>query len=251
MLPALAFFVPAFLAFPAACVGHIVLCTVCLNWFYAKPWPRQLLHQERYFLALTAVAGPIVFLQVFGFDLGAAWVNEEGGWRLALLLYALVCWFVGLFVFPLVTCYRNLRRDPAPLIEKRGQTLDVAEQLGYKPAGLGMYRLLCHLPGNEVFKVEIAERTFCLPRLPEAWNGLTILHLSDLHLCGSPDKVYHQHVMDLFRTPEPDIVAITGDVVDSDKHHRWVVPVLGRLRWKVAALAVLGNHDYWHDPNLV
>jgi hypothetical protein len=39
--------------------------------------------------------------------------------------------------------------------------------------------------------------------------------------------------------------------VDSDRHHRWVVPVLGRLRWKLAAFAILGNHDSWYDPTLV
>ena len=47
------------------------------------------------------------------------------------------------------------------------------------------------------------------------------------------------------------LVAVTGDVVDSDKHHRWVIPVLGRLRWRLAAFAILGNHDSWRDPTLI
>jgi predicted MPP superfamily phosphohydrolase len=29
------------------------------------------------------------------------------------------------------------------------------------------------------------------------------------------------------------------------------VPLLGRLRWRIAAFAILGNHDFWHDPDLV
>ena len=58
-------------------------------------------------------------------------------------------------------------------------------------------------------------------------------------------------MMDLCREQEPDLVCVTGDIVDSDRHHRWVVPVLGRLRWRVAAFAILGNHDKWHDPGLV
>jgi len=242
--------VPGYLAYPAACIGHIALCTVMLNWFYAKPWRRPLLHQLRFALALTAVSGPIVFLWAFGLD-PTGWDAEAGGWRAALWLYALVCWVMGLVIFPLVTLYRIFRKPPALLVSNHTHALDVAQRLGYKPAGRGKYRLLCHFPGNEVFKVDIVERTFCLPRLPEAWDGLTILHLSDLHLCGSPDKVYYQHVMDMCRAPEPDIVALTGDIVDSDQHHRWIVPVLGRLRWKAAAFAILGNHDYWRDPSLV
>ena len=46
-------------------------------------------------------------------------------------------------------------------------------------------------------------------------------------------------------------MAITGDIVDSDDHHRWIVPVLGRLRWRVAAFGILGNHDARRDPVLV
>ncbi len=46
-------------------------------------------------------------------------------------------------------------------------------------------------------------------------------------------------------------MALTGDVVDSNWHHRWIVPILGRLRWHVAAYAILGNHDAWRDPTLI
>ena len=41
----------------------------------------------------------------------------------------------------------------------------------------------------------------------------------------------------------PDIVAITGDIIDSPWHHRWIERILGKLRWKEAGLAILGNHD--------
>jgi predicted MPP superfamily phosphohydrolase len=50
---------------------------------------------------------------------------------------------------------------------------------------------------------------------------------------------------------QPDVIALTGDIADSWHHHRWIVPVLGRLRWQVAAFAILGNHDYWYDPGLI
>src|SRR5262249_36394886 len=38
---------------------------------------------------------------------------------------------------------------------------------------------------------------------------------------------------------------------DSSKHHRWIVPLLGRLHWKTAAYAILGNHDSWRDPPVI
>src|SRR5207244_5471465 len=113
------------------------------------------------------------------------------------------------------------------------------------------YTYLARLPANEIFRVDFAERTLRLPRLPAAWDGLTILHLSDLHLCGTPDRPFFEHVMDVCRDWEPDLIALTGDIVDSKRHHRWIVPLLGRLRWRIAAFAILGNHDYWRDPPLV
>jgi predicted MPP superfamily phosphohydrolase len=158
---------------------------------------------------------------------------------------------VGVGVVPAVTLWRRLRPRPGALLSNHSHTVDVAAQLGYKPVGRGKYRLLARLPGNEVFLTDLVERTLCLPRLPAAWDGLTILHLSDLHFSGTPDKAYYRHVMDLCRAWEPDIVAFTGDLVDSDNHYRWIIPILGRLRWRCAAFGILGNHDSWHEPQVL
>jgi uncharacterized protein len=49
----------------------------------------------------------------------------------------------------------------------------------------------------------------------------------------------------------PDLLCITGDIVDSNFHHRWIVPMLGRLRWKEAGLFILGNHDIRYQPKLI
>jgi predicted MPP superfamily phosphohydrolase len=165
--------------------------------------------------------------------------------------YALVCALVGLGYIPFLVVWHLCRGQPAALLSNHTCTVDVASQLGYKPIGHGKYRALAHLPGNEIFRVDFAERTLAVPRLPSVWDGLTILHLSDLHLCGTPDRVFYQRVMDLCRAWEADIVAVTGDLVDSDHHHRWIVPVLGRLRWRVAAFGILGNHDVRRDPALI
>jgi hypothetical protein len=123
----------------------------------------------------------------------------------------------------------------------------VARELGYKPVGRGKHGLLARLPGNEVFQVDLAERTLLLPRLPAAWDGLTILHVSDLHFKGTPDRPYFEYVMDRCREWDPDLVAVTGDLVDSSWHHHWIVRVFSRLRWRVGAYAILGNHDSWRD----
>jgi predicted MPP superfamily phosphohydrolase len=103
-----------------------------------------------------------------------------------------------------------------------------------------------------VFQVDFVDKTLALPRLPAAWDGLTILHLTDLHFCGTPDRDFYQYVADrCLSMGVPDLIALTGDVVDSSWHHRWIVPVLGRLRWNIGAFAILGNHDAWRDTVLI
>ncbi|MBY0521844.1 MAG: metallophosphoesterase [Gemmataceae bacterium] len=244
------FFIAALL-FLGACIGHGAWLTVTLNWFYSKPWPRPLLHNLKILHAVLLPVGPIAFWLLGGFDLTANWsMHPSAGWRSLFSAYLLACWIMAFGLFPLMTLLRNLRHAPSALLRDRAETVDIAERLGFKPAGTGKYRPVCHWPGNEVFQVDFSERTLAVPRLPLAWDGLTILHLTDLHLRGCPDRKFFQQVMDLCRDEEPDFVALTGDVVDSKKHHRWVVPVLGRLRWRVAAYAVLGNHDSWFEPKL-
>lgn len=200
---------------------------------------------------LCILAAPVILWCFFSFEISTLLLAGNSVGSLMLATYLGVCAVVGLFVLPLVSIMRIYRPIPGVLAGNRTRTIDVATRLGYKPVGRGKYRHVARLPWNEVFQVDFGERTLCLPRLPKALDGMSILHLSDLHLCGTPDRKFHQEVMDLCNAWEPDLVAVTGDIVDSWHHHRWIMPILGRLRYKSAAFAILGNHDSWHDPALV
>jgi predicted MPP superfamily phosphohydrolase len=232
--------------FFSAWLGHIGLLVFFLNRAYALPLPRSLLSGFRALVAFAVVGGPACFWISFGFDVNLAWRSHP-----ILAIYLTISWIIGLGFVPGLTIIRLLRKRPQALLSNHTRMLDVASDLGYKPIGRGKYRHLANLPWNEVFQVDFAERTLEIPGLPAAWDGLTVLHLSDLHMADSPDRGFYQRVMDECRAWDPDLVALTGDFVDSDYHRRWLVPVLGRLRWRIAAFAVLGNHDYWHEPTLI
>ena len=83
-----------------------------------------------------------------------------------------------------------------------------------------MHHFLAHLPGNEVLDLDFAERSLAVPRLDAALDGLSIVHLSDLHFTGRIGKAFFQDVVALSNEQEPDLVAITGDLVDADGLHR-------------------------------
>jgi predicted MPP superfamily phosphohydrolase len=238
--------------FAVAAVGNLILFIAIHNFFYGSALPRPLSAAIRYPLGLLALALPALFCYYFGFDLGAALDGRLGpSWTVCLAAYLALCWVVVAGVFPAITLQRCLRRRPAQLVSNHTGTVDVAERLKYRPYGNGPRPLQARLPFNEVFQVDFSERTFCLPQLPAAWDGLSILHLSDFHFCGTPDRNFFRHVMELCNDWQPDLVAFTGDLVDSKRHHRWIVPVLGRLRWRIAAFAILGNHDHWYDVPMV
>ncbi len=240
------------LLFAAACLGHTALWVYSHNRFYAylfSSLPSKLIRLAH--LGSLALF-PFVLLLLPGFDPATPWtVSLPSPWPELLTGYLAVCWAAGLVLLPLNTLARHLRPRPAPLVSNHTETVDVARTLGHRPAGASKHGFLAHFPGNEIFTVDFVEKTFCFPRLPAAWEGLTILHLSDLHFIGSPDKAFYRHVLDRCAAWEPDLVAMTGDVVDSDLHRRWIVPLLGRLRWRIAAFAILGNHDWWWEPPLI
>src|SRR5262249_35984349 len=77
------------------------------------------------------------------------------------------------------------------------------------------------------------------------------LHISDVHFVGTPDRDYFRYIMDHCVAWEPDLVAFTGDTVDSDTHHRWIIPLLGRLKSRHGSFAILGNHDIYFDTAML
>jgi predicted MPP superfamily phosphohydrolase len=252
--------------FAAACFGHLVVLLRSHNFWYGVDLPSDTSHAATHIpgkpgLGLCGVirlchgvaflAGPALAWWFVGLDLSPLFQpSAEAAWH-AVGAYVLVCWIAAFAIFPAVTVHRWLRRPTAALVETRRETFDVAQALGYPPIGRGSHHSLAHVPGNELFRVDLYEHVLRLPRLPAALDGLTILHLSDLHLKGTPDRNFFRAVMDRCAAWKPDLVAITGDIADSVHHQKWIIPVLGRLSWKVAGLAILGNHDYWYDPPFI
>jgi predicted MPP superfamily phosphohydrolase len=242
-------FVLVLLLFGVTCLGHLALMVRSHNWWYGQRMPKRAGDVAHLVHALLVAAFPVLLYALCGWDLtgtlAALADPQKAGWQAALGAYIVLCLATALVLVPAITLQRCLRREP--VLEMRAEVVDVAKHLGYVPVGEGKQRRLALLPGNEVFQVELVQRTLALPRLPAAWDGLTILHLSDLHLNGIPDRNYFRYVIERCNSWEPDLVAVTGDIADSYHHQRWIVPVLGRLRWRLAGLAILGNHDHWYD----
>lgn len=242
---------PAFVPGPAtwllalgAWVGHAYLLTALLNNLYGRTYPKPLLR------AVRAAVG----LLILGFP-GVVWLaTRDGSPALALLLgpYLWGCSLVGLAWFPAVTAYRALRRPPACVSSELTETVDYRKELGDAVIGNGKHPRAARLPGNHTFRVDYTEMTLAVPGLPAAWDGLTVLLLSDVHFHGTPSRAWFDRVFDrIAGGPTPDLVVLAGDYVDTPRHHDWIGPLLGRLKWHEAGVAVLGNHDAEQNPDVV
>lgn len=106
-------------------------------------------------------------------------------------------------------------------------------------------QLLGCVPGNQALQVAIEEKRLALPRLPEALAGFRIAHVSDWHLTGRIGEGWFQHVTDTVNSLDPDVILITGDIIENEDCRPWLSSSLGRLKAKHGVYFILGNHDYY------
>jgi uncharacterized protein len=243
---------PQLFLFLLAWVGHGYVLMLTLNVAYSQPWHRRLLKAMRQIAGLLLIVGPPLFTWCLGADLlGLGRDAVETNQHLLPAAYSWFCITAGTS-FLLVTVLRLRNGRPAVVLDEQTKTVDVAKELGRRPVGDGKYRRIAEYSFNGLFQVDFTILTLPVPGLPPAWDGLNILQLSDLHFYGTPNREYFEFVVRrCMAEGTPDLVIVSGDIVDAPKYLDWIEPVLGPLRWNVAAFAILGNHDWWQDPDAI
>ena len=90
--------------------------------------------------------------------------------------------------------------------------------------------------------LQVTETEAALNGLPEGFDGYRIVHLSDLH--GHEYGAGNGELLALIRAQSPDLIVITGDLIDQ-KSQLEMVPALAK---GLAAIAptyyVTGNHEW-------
>lgn len=224
-----------------------------LNFTYSFPFHRKLLKAQRQLWGLLLVGGPIAFALILGIDLlslGRATIYD--GSHAIVVGYAWICVGVGSLVFPGITIWRLLRKPPRVVIAEDSVVVDVVKELGHRPVGDGRYRNVAARSINDLFRVEFTKLTLQVPGLPASLDGVSILQLSDLHFYGTPAREYFEFVVRrAMLDGVPDLLVVSGDIVDDNRYLEWIGPILSPLKWNIAALAILGNHDWWMDFDAV
>lgn len=95
------------------------------------------------------------------------------------------------------------------------------------------------------YNYKVIQKTLSFKDLPDAFDGLTITQISDIH-SGSfdnPEKVAYG--VDLINEQNSDLILFTGDLVNNtaDEMDPWL-ETFGKLKAPMGKYSILGNHDY-------
>lgn len=97
------------------------------------------------------------------------------------------------------------------------------------------------------FDYRLERNDVYLPDLPAAFDGYTILHLSDVHADGLVDE--GEGIMRIIKTVPCDLAVLTGDFrfEESGEHYEPhlepLMPVIRSISARDGIFGVLGNHD--------
>jgi predicted MPP superfamily phosphohydrolase len=128
----------------------------------------------------------------------------------------------------------------------------VLERFTKRPLGWVVERLAAPLQRWDRVRLDTPEVAIPVRDLPPEFVGYRMALVSDLHHGPAVPTRWLERVADRVAELAPDLVVLGGDFVS---HARSDVGglerVLTRFRARDGAVAVLGNHDHWVDPDLV
>jgi len=102
------------------------------------------------------------------------------------------------------------------------------------------------------------------PRCPQAFDGFTVLQLSDIHYDDHFSVVPLRHALAMARELRPDLIVLTGDFITIPPFNEYLhnakpaaaaiepcAQLLRELHAPLGVIAALGNHDVDSDPERI
>jgi predicted MPP superfamily phosphohydrolase len=226
-----------------ALVGHGFIWTGAVNRLHGLKGPRSVIKTATWLCIALFVAIPLAYAwQWLSVGRPTPFETDDGT-----QVYAWLCASIGaasLVVKPIV---ERMRYDGRALSDWTVDVRDVAKSVGRRPLNGPVAKALDLIPGNETLALSIDRKRLVIPRLPAELAGLTVAHISDLHMTGRVGREYFEYAARAVNDLRPDVIAITGDIVEDERCWPWLEESVGRLCAPLGVFFVLGNHDEFID----
>lgn len=229
-------------------LGHFSLHLAIYNRVNALGWKRRTIKRIVKFFFATCVTLPFVFAftqtqmiqRTFSGTLDTESLQSVGPLWYG---YAIVC----LIAIPVLgipfLIWRPIFAIEATPVRRRTTIADVVAEISTPLPMTWKCRLASRIPSNQIFELAIEEIELPVAGLPDSLDGYKIAHLSDLHFTGEISPQMVAYVVDRANDWEPDLFALTGDVIDEGHCIDWLDEALGHARSGGGSYFVLGNHD--------
>jgi predicted MPP superfamily phosphohydrolase len=107
---------------------------------------------------------------------------------------------------------------------------------------------------NNAYNYQFKKVTLKFPNLPAAFDGFTLVQLSDIHSGSFTRTLPIQEVIGKINALNADAICFTGDLVNNEATEmKDYISVFNQLRSKHGVYSITGNHDYgdyvqWDSP---
>lgn len=103
---------------------------------------------------------------------------------------------------------------------------------------------------NDLYDLEVTRHEVFIDRLPRSFDGYRIAFLTDTHVASFVRRAYYREIVAQVAKFDPDLILCGGDFVHWERHIPLMAEVLfSELGARDGVYAVLGNHDYWANPD--
>jgi len=111
-------------------------------------------------------------------------------------------------------------------------------------AGSGLFATLIYGFGNK-YKYRVHKVPLGFANLPQAFRGLRVVQLSDIHSGSFTDKEAVMRGVQKVLELKPDLILFTGDLVNNiAEEMNDYMDVFDKLQAPMGVYSILGNHDY-------
>jgi predicted MPP superfamily phosphohydrolase len=224
-----------------AFIGHLGGWCVIYNRTHATNWPRKRRKRIERFVIVAVILGYAWFFArcvgLWTISIRSVAACSILEWLYLFSVTGMGIFFVGRWI------WRNLLPTPASKLSSFRTLIDAQGQIGKDIYLTPKAQFFKKIPFNQAHLLSVEHVEIGCDRLPAELDGLKICQISDVHLTGQIDLAYFERAVEEANRFEPDLILVTGDLIDNKECLDWIEPIFGNLKSKCGTFFIRGNHD--------